>query len=360
MKKVILIALLTTCFLSCKKYGGQEIPPLPQLPNTTWKLHQHRLFGHNKILLNASVAENQYRAVASEIFIKIDGHSQSYDGQTTGWFVSGVDLRFKPEFSQLSFVAGSSNYLLFADAYSNTQGTKKNLYPAHIHFLDSSIDALQMAYEYDLGAFSQDEHFFTAINQTATPNIITIIWPLFTREDYDNDGTLDYFERSETKFGNTIGHADLPAETQNTVPLIKSYYNYGFISTHQNAYRIAMDGTVDKIFSTEVKDFFDVENTLYADVGTALYASTDKGKKWKQVKNNLDNNQARNYFYTPPFWGYYSLDKLYIAQPDYSFTEIDNGIIATNKITSVNKFIDSVFVTTNNGLFIKSINNFVQ
>lgn len=362
MKKLLLgLIVIAASWWGCKKYDGDTLPVLPPAPTTQWKAHNHPLLGFGKVLLSATVAQNQYRAMSPDILIKLDGNSVSTDRTTTGWILSGIDAKYPPKFSNGSYMAHASLYYInIQDVVLLSFGTDLVITPATLNAYNANVDALKLAYETDFGDFVGDEHFITAINQTATPNNITLVVGHMVHPDNDNNGKIDAIERAVIRLDSNITLAQLPPEAQNTVTLIKGYLNHGFVSTHQNTYRVATNGTVTQIFPTQLKDIIAVGNTLYADVGSTLFSSADTGKTWQAVKNNLDNTQARKYFYVPPYWGYYHLDRIFVAQPDYSFTEVENNLVANNKISAINKFADSVFVATNNGLYVKSIKNFVQ
>lgn len=361
MKQLLALLIIVTFSIGCKKYTGDEIPDLPPLQetDTNWREHGHNIFGIHKLLLGASVQENEYRAISASVFLKIAGDSKSVDG-SSGWFIQDLDIKYKPEFSQLSFAFGIPYGIQLRDSKYFSQNTSKFIFYGLLNLISPTLKATQFAYNNDIGAFTNDEFFVTTVNREATPNAVTVVWIEFTREDFNKNGIIELAERKDTKLGDTVFYADLPAETNTTSFAIESFYNYAFISTEENAYRVNRNGQVDKIFSTTVKDFFQDDKYLYADVGTAIFSSADFGKTWQLKKNNLDNNLERNFFYIQPYLGYYNKDSLFVADANLVFKSVDNTTIATNKIVGVHKFIDSVFVATNNGLFVKAIKDFAK
>lgn len=361
MRQLLILLIIVSFSIGCKKYTGDEIPDLPPLQetDTNWREHGHSIFGIYKLLLGATVQENEYRAVSAGVFLKIAGDSKSVDG-SSGWSMQDIDIRYKPEFSQLSFAFNTSNAIRLRDSKYFSQNTSKFIYYGLLNHISPTLKATQLAHGNDIGAFTNDEFFVTTVNREATPNAITVVWIEFTREDFNNNGIIELSERQDTKLGDSIFYTSLPAETNTTSFVIESFYNYAFISTEENAYRVSRDGQVDKIFSTTVKDFFQDDKYLYADAGTAIFYSSDFGKNWQLKKNNLNSNQERNFFYAQPYLGYYFQDSLFVANENFEFKSVDNTTIASNKIVGVHRFTDSVFVATNNGLFVKGIKDFAK
>jgi hypothetical protein len=145
----------------------------------------------------------------------------------------------------------------------------------------------------------------------------------------------------------------LPDEGDTLVNRVESFNKNFLVSTQKFSYLIHPDGTFKQIFNRSVQEFFQFNSLTYADLGDAVYSSPDDGESWVLVKSNLKNPGFRQFFKVKDSLYFFRKDSLFSVHPDFSWKALCNSGIQGDEITSVNEFIDNVYVTTLSGLFYK-------
>lgn len=351
MKSSLTLPILCLLLLlsSCKKTVENTDLPAPTNYDNTWKQKIPQYFATLKIFTNATVSENELRLASTESFFRFDRNSQVIEGAYSLHVSTAPSI--KSAFSHNLFAALSftSTYLKIANCQiPHADGTAL--------YLSLNANAPLYLQKYSkfnvsshVGAFNQSNQFTTSVLLKNDPTKICL---LQVRVNPINTYHTWLVPDSEQEIL-------LPAEPTTKVYNMEAFYNNFFISTTENAYMVRPDGSYKKIFSQRVWDYFQWKGKLYADLGNQLHESIDDGESWILAQNNLNLPAPREFATIQDELICYKDDSLFhINAQNFACQKIQNKGLATNKITAVSSFMDSVYVTTWNGLYAKSKQGF--
>ncbi len=149
---------------------------------------------------------------------------------------------------------------------------------------------------------------------------------------------------------------------------MSSIGNYFLVSTSGGTYRISPNGTYQKSYPYTFLNLFTFNGTVYgvttANTGTLkLATSTDQGASWTILADQLPdayrlfnyktvNNQLIATYNSQLF-------QLTFTPTTLSTVELDNTGLYGNKITSVARYRNTVYVSTLSGVFTKPVRTFL-
>jgi hypothetical protein len=343
MKKWLYAGLVSLGLAYCHpKETSILVLPTPE-KTSDWRAFEPAESGLSKIFTNASVAENQLRLMSLAYFYTIDGASKRYRVYSSGTLSNPYD---RGVFSENMFA--SMNYGQKYISISNAQNP----------VLSGASTSITLDYDYQptfqqyerfrfkglIGAFNKYYVFMTSVVKKNEPNkLCFILNPIKKNGDYLS---LDLPQVREVV---------LPDETNPEVYTMEAFQRNFLISTGGKSYLLRPDGTFKAIFNERALDYFFWREKLYADLGTKLYSSVDDGETWTLVKDDLRLPTPREFAPIQDELVCYKQDTLFHINPtNFSYRALKNKGFATNQITSASFFLDSVYVGTLNGVFVKS------
>ncbi|GAB4018622.1 hypothetical protein GCM10028808_53780 [Spirosoma migulaei] len=144
--------------------------------------------------------------------------------------------------------------------------------------------------------------------------------------------------------------------------------DYFIVSTVKGTFRISPNGVYEKTYPYGLLRQFSYNGTVYGvtyanSTSLQLVASTDQGKTWSVVANQVSDTyrllvykQVNNLLI-----GMYNsqLFQLQLTATTLTPTELDNTNLFGNRITSVAAFHNTVYVSTLSGVFTKPLRTFL-
>ncbi|QDK79679.1 hypothetical protein EXU85_14120 [Spirosoma sp. KCTC 42546] len=144
--------------------------------------------------------------------------------------------------------------------------------------------------------------------------------------------------------------------------------DYFIVSTVKGTFRISPTGVYEKTYPYGLLRQFSYNGTVYGvtyanSTSLQLVASTDQGKTWSVVANQVSDTyrllvykQVNNLLI-----GMYNsqLFQLQLTATTLTPTELDNTNLFGNRITSVAAFHNTVYVSTLSGVFTKPLRTFL-
>ncbi len=147
--------------------------------------------------------------------------------------------------------------------------------------------------------------------------------------------------------------------------IIDKWYAYAFfqtgddfiVSANRKTYFINQLGNINIVLEKSFEDIVSFENKLYAISMNELFVSSDKGHNWISINNNIPLNSK--FFLINNSLGFFVDSQLLIYNPITNKTnELKNDGLESNRIVSVKKYNNQVYVSTLSGIFYKNVNSF--
>lgn len=362
-----LLLLVISCLWSCKEKADDIPAPKPD-PGLVWQVNEDFLFDQklqltsyadsNLIILSGSqttaIAPGSSRPPTDTTFVHYGGQAQP-NGRT--------DYRPLLHPSFVGFII--NDFVTIIPTTSPVQGGVNTI--VRLAPLDPAFA------EFDLVPAANGETMVTnGQNQLIVP---------YRRYDrsYNTpviDGTLINIALISVSVP-TPPHIQLKTASTQLINLpggsylsaLSSVGNYFLVSTGGGTYRVAPNGSYQKTYPYSFLKLFTFDGTVYgvttANTGTLkLAASTDQGITWSILIDQLPdayrlftyktvNNQLIAIYNSQLF-------QLLITPTTLSAVELDNTGLYGNKITSVAKFRNTVYVSTLSGVFTKPVRTFLM
>ncbi|MBI3234037.1 MAG: hypothetical protein HYZ42_08345 [Bacteroidetes bacterium] len=147
--------------------------------------------------------------------------------------------------------------------------------------------------------------------------------------------------------------------------LIVPYKNCFFVTYDFGTFKIYSNGTYKKVLDDSpsyTRRIFSHNGVLYLTLPQIIFISTDNGETWTKSFNISETITSNAGFHTiRDSLVEFHTDKLYtvsINLSGYSLRELDNDGLEGNQITSVSEFMDSIYVSTTTGVFIRPKSSF--
>lgn len=366
LRRLCLSFLVVGCLSSCKEKAPDTPTPLPD-PGLSWQLNEDFLFDRkiqltsyadsNLIMLAGSqttaIAPGQSRPMTDTTFVHYSGQAQP-NGRT--------DYRPLLHPSFIGFVI--NDFISLIPTASPVQSSVNAIvrFPA----LDpdfASFDLIPAATGETMVANSQNQliiPYRRYDRSYSTPvingNLVNIA---LVSVNVPSPPSIQLTTAS-TKL------IEIPGG--NFLRALSNVGNYFLVSASNGTYRISPDGSYQKTYPYSFLNFFTFNGTVYG-VTTAntstlkLAASADQGNTWSILVDQLPdayrlfnyktvNNQLIATYNSQLF-------QLTITPTTLSTIELDNTGLYGNKITSVAKFRNTVYVSTLSGVFTKPVRTFL-
>ena len=145
--------------------------------------------------------------------------------------------------------------------------------------------------------------------------------------------------------------------------------NNHFYFSHHDTYRVDANGELSTVLEgVSLTSFIPVGNTIYGlSFWNKLYESTDEGKTWRQIEEDirLPNSVIMQYTTIAGRHIAYSsvLGEVYevnLLPSGVTFRELENGGIKRKRITSITEFQGRVYATTLSGLYSCEVERFFE
>lgn len=335
MKKIDLWVLLLILITGCKK-SSLEVEPESFQENTAF-------FYELAVLYDSYVTDETIYFIGPSIYTKINKGERPVHRP--------ISTSSKTTFPLSANLFAEHCHPLCLNFYSTqTTGSKLEL-NIKLRDLDSTFLNYQFSGKY--------------LNSIGINDLDQVLIPYRTTE-YTNDLKMYLISvRVEGQYKpELVGYQEIRIPQEHVdVPLtIHSINNDFYLSTNNRVYKIRSDGTWSRITERQIFiDMVEFQGNLFAHSYYDLYISEDNGETWEVFISDFPRSvdarfkvvNERLYMY-----GLSSIFHLKFTDDFYQAEPIDVTGLERRKITDIDVFNDTVYISTINGLFMKSVEKF--
>lgn len=205
---------------------------------------------------------------------------------------------------------------------------------------------------YPIGFISSNDFFITVVNDPINSSrnailickIVVSVVDMFTKE-------INLVEKRVI---------DIPSEYDQWYATSFFYTGENFIvSSYHKAYVVDMESNLTIVLEKSLSDIILFDNKLYALSGNELLVSIDNGKNWASIGNNIPLNS--HFFLVNKSLGFFVGQQIAILDlMTNQIIELKNDGLESNRIVSIKKYNNQVFVSTLSGVFYKNVNSFFE
>jgi hypothetical protein len=338
----------------CKKDSVSLVTP----PSNWIQVLSDWHFNGDEIYVGARVEENELRLVSIDEYKVIDANGQLEDN--SGFLLPILNpIGIKPVLNR-TYIVVSDQYntgIEFIDyKCGNYSPCKDGLGFSGTQNYKFMKDFTGLNPGKDVGAMNMNDGFLTSAVRTGYTGRISLLFVPILGSHLRYQGQATYIHPDEYNFHKIL----LPNEGDAMINRIQSFINNFFVSTGHFSYLVRPDGSFKQVFNRSAREFFQYHNQVYADFGDAIYASSDDGENWNLIYNHHPDMGFRQFFTVNDSLCFFRNDSIFVMHLDFTSRLLNNTGIQGDEITSVNEFIDKVYITTLSGIFYKPRNDFFK
>jgi hypothetical protein len=359
-KPILLLLLLPFLFFSCTKKEIEEIV-VKVAPDYSWKASSNFLY-KNKIQMNSYAGESDFYLLGFEALSKIHFVGDIEHATSFVHFIKSP-LEYKFPVTATLFASATHNTISFTSTKNPASG--------------GSVITLNMAdidpafAKFDFVTYETGECMALTKN-----NVALIPYLIYDKESYATPvvsgsklllvkleatgSTNEIFTVSETRIIDNLRN--------DQVKYIQAFDNYYYISFRGGRFiRISEDGMVEELLAKQMFPVFKHAGILYGFSYDDLYKSAT-GKNWDLVSGITANSTLTNL----QMLRYHALSndlliatynsqifKVELSQKELRLVELDNSGLDGNKITSIARYKNMIYLTTLSGVFHRKESEFL-
>jgi hypothetical protein len=354
----ILLLLLPLLFYSCSK---KETDEMVVTPSDSWKISDHFLYNY-KIQLNSYVDETGLYLLGYEGLSKIH-----YEGE----------VEYATRYTKFTKMQVGNKYPLNRDIFTETNlssvyftSTQNPIQGGRIARLDmTDIDPAFARFNFSpnesaecLGLTKNNvalipyQVYDTNSSSTPVINGAKLLLVKVELTGADND---------IPKVSNTIVIDNIRMDAVNYIQVFNDYFYVVYGS--EKLVRISEEGDVEELMSNWLVPMFRHSGSLYGFYRDRLYKSAS-GKDWNEILGLTSNATL----FDLPRLNYHTLSngeliatynsqlfKVELSENRILLKELDNSGLDGNKITSIARFKDKIYLTTLSGVFYRGEDQFL-
>jgi len=248
---------------------------------------------------------------------------------------SGSEVAIAPNFR------GATKFLRMLEVDPAFSGFYSSVIPFSLHIVSNNANQLLIPYRHSI---------------SATPRLLLVE---VVRNVHDGTTIMDTGQ---------ISIIELPKEMAGVNPDHLTAIKNHFYFSYGDTYRVDTNGDLSMILEGVALTYFiPVGNTIYGmSAENKLYQSTDEGKTWREIGDNIRFPGTSHLHYTTiagKTVAYNGVGKIYdvsFLPGEVTYRELENDGIQHTRITSVTEFQGKVYVTTLAGLYTREVQHFFE